>query len=206
MPALTIEKFRDFAQNCEVLNIFKVDMTFTLNDIDIAEALKPIKDSIDKIVKSSSLIDPQETEIKQLSAENCSLKTQICELREDVDIIHQKLNSLENKSLESNLIFRGIEEQFNETEDTLRDMIYHHIADTFNYQDSHDRLSAVRSCAIHQCRRLGRPTPGRLHPISIEFENRRDVDSIVEFKYYLSSGVYMDRKYSMDTERKRHIL
>ena len=30
----------------------------------IAEALKPIKDSIDKIVKSSSLIDRQETEIK----------------------------------------------------------------------------------------------------------------------------------------------
>ena len=29
----------------------------------IAEALKPIKDSIDKIVKSSSLIDRQETEI-----------------------------------------------------------------------------------------------------------------------------------------------
>ena len=30
----------------------------------IAEALKPIEDSIDKIVKSSSLIDQQETEIK----------------------------------------------------------------------------------------------------------------------------------------------
>ena len=47
----------------------------------IVEALKLIKDSIDKIVESSSLIDRQETEIKRLSAENCSLKTQICELR-----------------------------------------------------------------------------------------------------------------------------
>ena len=172
----------------------------------IAEALKPIKDSIDKIVNSSSLIDWQETEIKQLSAKNCSLKTQICQLREDVDVIHQKLNSLENKSLENNLIFWGIEEQFNETEDTLRDMIYHHIADTFNYQDSHDRLSAARSCVIHRCHRLGRPTPGRPHPISVEFENRWDADSIVEFKYYLSSGVYVDREYSMDTERKCRIL
>ena len=32
----------------------------------IAEALKPIKDSIDKIVNSSSLIDQQESEIKWL--------------------------------------------------------------------------------------------------------------------------------------------
>ena len=85
-------------------------------------------------------------------------------------------------------------------------MIYHHIADTFNYQDSHDRLSAARSYAIRQCHRLGRPTPGRPCPISVEFENQRDADSIVEFKYYLSSGVYVDREYSMDTERKCHIL
>ena len=76
----------------------------------IADALKPIKDSIEKIVNSSSLIDQQEIEIKRLSAENHSLKTQICELRDDVDAIHQKLNNLENKSIESNLIFHGIEE------------------------------------------------------------------------------------------------
>ena len=172
----------------------------------ITEVLKPIKDSIDKIVNSSSLIDRQEVEIKRLSAKNCSFKTQICELRDDVDVIHQKLNSLENKSLESNLIFHGIEEQFNETDDTLRDMIYHHIADTFNYQALHDRMSAARSCVIHRCRRLGRTTPGRLRPISVEFENQRDADSILEFKYYLSSGVYVDREYSMDTERKCRIL
>ena len=76
----------------------------------IADALKPIKDSIEKIVNSSSLIDQQEIEIKQLSAENHSLKTQICELRGNVDTIQDKLINLENKSLESNLIFCGIEE------------------------------------------------------------------------------------------------
>ena len=42
MPTVTIEKFRDFAQNCEVLNIFKVDMTFTLNDIDLKMILKAL--------------------------------------------------------------------------------------------------------------------------------------------------------------------
>ena len=104
----------------------------------IAAALHPIKDSIDKIVKSSILIDHQEIEIKQLSDENCSLKTQLTDLKQDVDTISQKLNMLENKSLECNLIFRGIEEAYNKTNDSLRDTIYHHIADTFNYQDQHD--------------------------------------------------------------------
>ena len=76
---------------------------------------------------------------------------QICELRGNVDTIQDKLNNLENKSLESNLIFHGIVEQFNETDSTLRDMIYHHITDTFNYQALPDRMSAARSCVIHRC-------------------------------------------------------
>ena len=92
-----------------------------------------MKESIDKIVKYSTLIDRQETEIKQLTEENSCLKSQISELKEDVDTINQKLNSLENRSLECNLIFWGIEEPLNETNDSLKDAIYHHIADTFNY-------------------------------------------------------------------------
>ena len=42
MPTVTIEKFRYFVQNCEVLNIFKVDMTFTLNEIDLKMILKAL--------------------------------------------------------------------------------------------------------------------------------------------------------------------
>ena len=72
----------------------------------------------------------------------------------------------------------------------------------FNYQNLHDRIAAAKSCLIRKCQWLGRPTPGRPRPISVEFENRKDVDSVLEFKYYLSSGVYVDREYSMDTERK----
>ena len=98
----------------------------------ITEALKPIQDSIEKIVNSSALIDWQEMEIKRLNEENCILKNQVCELRNDVDLIKLKLNSLENKSLECNLIFWGINESLNETDDSLKEKIYLHIADTYN--------------------------------------------------------------------------
>ena len=123
-----------------------------------------------------------------------------------MDTINQKLSSLENKTLECNLIFHGIEEQLNETDDLLRDAIYHHISDTFNYQNLHDRIVAAKSCPIRKCQCLGRPTPARPCAMTVEFENRRDADSVLEFKYYLSSGVYVDWEYSMDTERKRCIL
>ena len=83
----------------------------------IAEAMNPIKDSIDKIVNSSAKIDHHDIKIKCLNTENVVLKTQVSELQNDMNSIKSKLNQLENKSLENNLIFRGIEESLNETED-----------------------------------------------------------------------------------------
>ena len=46
----------------------------------IADALKPIQDSIDKIVNSSEKIDQQEVEIRRLNVENTVLKTQVNDL------------------------------------------------------------------------------------------------------------------------------
>ena len=114
----------------------------------ITEAFKPIKDSIEKIVNSSVKIDHQDNEIKRLNTENATLKSQVTELQNDVSSIKSKLHQLENKSLENNLIFRGIGECLNETEDALKDLIHQCIADTFNFHDEHNRLSAARSCAI----------------------------------------------------------
>ena len=51
----------------------------------IAEALQPIKDSIEKIVNSSAQIDSHDNEIKRLNVENSALKFQVSELRNDME-------------------------------------------------------------------------------------------------------------------------
>ena len=172
----------------------------------IAEALQPIKDSIEKIVNSSTQIDSHDNEIKRLNVENSVLKTQVSELRNDMESMKSKLNQLENKSLEFNLIFRGVEESLNETEDVLKDKIHRIVLNTYNYQDEQSRLSAARCCIIRRCKWLGRPNPHRPRPISVEFESKRDVDAILENKYYLSKGIFADKEYCADTERKRRLL
>ena len=172
----------------------------------IAEALKPIKDSIDKIVNANAQIDHQDTEIKCLNVENSVLKTQVKELRNGMDSFKLKLNQLENKSFECNLIFRGVEKSLNETKDTLKDKIHQYIAETFNYHDEQTWLSAARCCLIRKFKRLGRPNPHRPCPVSVEFESKQDADAILEYKYYLTKGVFVDNEYCVDTERKFCIL
>ena len=172
----------------------------------IAEALQPIKDSIEKIVNSSTQIDSHDNEIKRLNVENSALKTQVSELRNDMESMTTKLNQLENKSLEFNLIFRVVEESLNETEDVLKDKIHRIISDTYNYQDEQSHLSAARCCIIRRCKRLGRPNPHRPRPISVEFKSKRDADAILEYKYYLSKGIFADKEYCADTERRHRLL
>ena len=166
----------------------------------IAEALQPIKDSIDKIVNSSTQIDSHDNEIKRLNTENSVLRTQVSDLQNDMNSIKSRLNQIENKSLACNLIFRGVDESHNETEEVIKDKIHRVISETFNYHDEQSRLSAVRSCVIRRCKQLGRLNPQRVCPISVEFESRKDVDAILEYKYYLTKGVFVDREYCVDTE------
>ena len=101
----------------------------------IEAALKPIKDSINKILTSSDLITKQEDKIKNLTAENVKLKEDLNSVRSDLSGFKSRLNDLENKALECNLIFRGLNEELNETEDSLKKKVYWNIADTIDRYD-----------------------------------------------------------------------
>ena len=101
----------------------------------IEAALKPIKDSIDKILASSDLITKQEDKIKNLTAENVKLKEDLNSVRSDLSGFKSRLNDLENKGLECNLIFRGLNEELNETEDSLKEKVYWNIIDTIERYD-----------------------------------------------------------------------
>ena len=65
----------------------------------IEAALKPIKDSINKILTSSDLITKQEEQIKNLTVENKKLKEDFNSVRSDFNGFKTRLNDLENRLL-----------------------------------------------------------------------------------------------------------
>ena len=68
----------------------------------------PIQTAIDKILKSSNIIETQQCRIEDLTMENCRLKSEVFKLKGDVHNLKDRMNSVENKYLENNLIFHGI--------------------------------------------------------------------------------------------------
>ena len=68
-----------------------------------------------------------------------------CELKE----FKERFSSLENKSLECNLILRGVEGPLNETSEGLKERLYWIVADTIDNPNPAERLSAAKECSIH---------------------------------------------------------
>ena len=108
--------------------------------------------------------------------------------------------------LESNLIFRGLNEEINETNEGLKEKIYWNIADTIDRYDQTERLAVACTFTIRRCRRLGKPNSSRSRPVSVEFVKHVDADAVYEYRYHLTGGLYVDREFNLEMENSRRIL
>ena len=138
------------------------------------------------------MILQQESRIKKLTTENEQLLSEVKQVRCEFKEFKERLSSLENKSLECNLIFCSVEESLNETSEGLKERLYWIMADTIDNPNPAERLSAAKGCSIRYCRRLGKPNPTRPRPISVEFDRRVDADIVYDSRFYLTKGVFID--------------
>ena len=172
----------------------------------IKEALKPLQESIKTIEKSSDLIIRQETGIKELTEENTNLHEEVKKVKMELTEFKERLFNLENKSLECNLIFRGVDEAVNETNNELKERIYWLLADTVDNPNAAERLTAAKSLGIIKCCRLGKINPVRPRPISVEFDTISTANAVYNQRFYLTSGVFVDREFNLETEKCRRTL
>ena len=164
------------------------------------ELLKPIQDSIDRLLLVKDNIEVQEGQIKQLKYENWKLTTEVDYLKKEVKSIKSKINTLENKSLERNLIFHGLHEGNTEVEEDRAEKIYGAISATINHDTPEERLQIAREVELVKTRCLGKKDPTKTRPISVEFSNKYDVEQIYANRFNMDEGIYVDREYNQETE------
>ena len=138
--------------------------------------------------------------------ENCKLKSEVFKLRGDVYNLKDRMNSVENKSLENNLIFHGIPDSENKYLNQLVDKLQRNFADTSDIYDDDARIQRARGIHIARCKRLGQYQDNRCRPIRVEFVYKWDADELYENRFYLSRGIYINRDYNEQTENARRLL
>ena len=98
-------------------------------------------------------------------------------------------------ALENSLIIRGLPEVFKETEPMIIDKLHRVLSKIMQGDTDELKLANAKQITIKNCHRLGRPTKQRIRPVSIELYHKQDVDFILENRFDLDRGIYVDREY-----------
>ena len=107
-------------------------------------ALKPIQESIDKLQASQSMMEAHEIQIVKLQKDNVSLTEEVTHVKAEMQGVQVKFNKLEDRSLESNLILHGIEEQSPDDLEARIKKVYKAISSTINRDTPAEQLVVAR--------------------------------------------------------------
>ena len=175
-------------------------------DNSIKEALKVMQSSICTSVQNNPIVQSHSRELEGLREENFRLNRKVQQLSAEQHRMKNQLTKIESKHLDRSLIIRGITEKFKETESAVCDKIYHILSAIMQGETDEEKLLAARRIGIINCKRLGQFNSRRIQPISVELTHKEDIDFILDNRFDLEKGVYVDHEYPMETERKRKTL
>ena len=172
-------------------------------DTSIKDALRVIQTSLNTAVENNVTVHSHTVELKGLRDENSRLNRKVQQLTAEQNRMKQQLTKIENRSLENSLIIRGLPEDFKETEQMLGEKIHGVLSKIMQGETDDIKLANAKQIIIKGSRRLGRPNRQRTRPVSLELFHKQDVDFILENKFDLEQGIYVDREYPLEVEQKR---
>ena len=172
-------------------------------ETSIQRAIDAMGNTIHQMISTNQVVQNTKSEILVLKEENTRLKKELQYLSAEQVKLENRMERIENRNLENCIIFRGLKEEYKETDETGRDKIYCELAKLITEEDEEECYRMARRLVIRRCKRLGRYNRDRPRPFSVEFVHHEDVSFIMENKNYLSDGVFVNREFSPEIERKR---
>ena len=178
----------------------------TTIDNSIKEALQTMQASICTAVQNNPMIRMHSVEFTGLKEENLRLKQELQYLSAEQGKLENRMERIENRHLENCVIIRGLKEEYKETDEAGRTKIYSELSNLFTEESDEERYNMARRLVIRRCKRLGRYNRDRSRPLSVEFVHHEDVSFIMENRSYLSEGVFVNREFSAEVERRRRTM
>ena len=182
----------------------KIDLLIKRN---LQLQLQPINKSINSLLETAKTTITHQTEINTLKKENTFLKHKCQKLEKEQQNIKERLDKMENTQLDNNLILHGIPEPTVwEYPETRYAKVIENLASTMNGQTEAEQRDMARNLSIQKTKCVGKFNMERSRPISITFGKHDDVEYLLTYKRYLPKGIYLDKEYCEEIEKKRKLL
>ena len=175
-------------------------------ETSIQRAINEMGNTTHQMITSNPVVQNNKTEVENLKEENSRLIKELQHITAEQGKLESRMERIENRNLENCLIFRGIKEELKETDKSSREKIYRELSNLITEDNPEDRYLMAKRLVIRRLKRIGRYNREKSRPISVEFVHHENVAYIMENKSYLSEGVFVNKEYSPEIERKCRVL
>ena len=146
------------------------------------------------------------TDIQDLQEKNNMLEFRMRNIETDNHHLRRRLQRIEDKSLENNILLRGIPDSDWESEEVCKERIAQALAPLVNRERYTDQIDIARNIPITKPRRIGKYNPLWRRAISVTFDDDDDIGYLFANKRRLPQGVFADREYGEETDKARRKL
>ena len=171
----------------------------------LSAALIPLQNEINEL-KTMNTEPSNKQEMRDLLTENDLLKTKVTQLEVLNLKLKTRLSNIEDKLLENNLLFFGIDEKDTETENDRYETIVGIVASSLPGPNYDTKLQEDRHIQIEQLKRKGKYMQNKNRPISVTFTHHRDLIDVLSNRKYLPTGIRISKEFGEHTESERKFL
>ena len=127
------------------------EMESNMKDIietSIQHAIDTMGSTIHQMISTNSVVQTTNSEICILKEENTRLKKELQYLSAEQVKLENRMERIENRNLENCVVFRGLKEDYKETDEMGRDRIYRELSNLLTEEDEEDRHKMARRLVI----------------------------------------------------------
>ena len=150
-------------------------------------------------VQNNPIIKSHSDEIQGLKDENLRLNRKVQQLTAEQSRMKKQLTKIV-------IIIRGLPEEPKETDQMICDKLHNTLATIMHGETEEEKVNGTKQIVIKNCRRLGRFSRNRPHPVFVELLHKQDIKFILDNRFDLPCGIYVDKEYPTDIECKRKTL
>ena len=140
-------------------NNLTINLTKNLRSIideSVKKAIERVTASVNKIIEANPVIQTHSNAIVELQKDSIKNQTSVNRINKDQEELKAKLISIENRTLENCLVFRGVPEGEYEKESETRKKIKETLKNLISSNSDEEAEQTIKNFEIQRCKRLGK--------------------------------------------------